>query len=224
MKRMIIAIDGPAGAGKSSVAKALSARIGYDYIDTGAMYRCLTLYILRLGIAANDEKSICKVLKDCTIEVSGNTFFLNGEDVSKAIRSKEVTQEVSTACAHPCVRNFMVKEQRRLAKDGGVILDGRDIGTFVFPNADLKIYQTASPEVRALRRYQENKTKNIDMSIEEVKADIIRRDLEDSTRAFAPLKQAEDAVFIDTSKMTQEQAVNFIIDLIKERLGERNYD
>lgn len=224
MKRIIIAIDGPAGAGKSSVAKALAARIGYDYVDTGAMYRCLTLHILRLGIDSQDEKNICKVLKNCVIEVSGNTFYLNGEDVSKEIRSKEVTKQVSKACAHPCVRNFMVKEQRRLAKNGGVVLDGRDIGTFVFPNAELKIYQTASLEVRALRRYQENKAKHIDMSIEEVQEDIVRRDLEDSTRAFAPLKQAKDAIVIDTSKMTQEQAVYLIIDLVKEKTGVADND
>jgi cytidylate kinase len=224
MKRIIIAIDGPAGAGKSSVAKALSARIGYDYIDTGAMYRCLTLYILRLGIASNDEKAICQILKNCVIEISGNRFFLNGEDVTTEIRSKEVTQEVSTACAHPCVRNYMVKQQRHLARHGGVILDGRDIGTFVFPDAELKIYQTASLDVRAMRRYQENKVKNLEMSIEEVKQDIIRRDLEDSSRPFAPLKKAEDAVLIDTSKITQEQAVNIIIDLVKDKIGAKEND
>lgn len=224
MKKIIIAIDGPAAAGKSSVAKGLAARINYDYLDTGAMYRCLTLYILQKGISPDDEKNICKILPEAKIEVSGSNFYLNDKDVSLEIRSKEVTKEISKIVSYSCVRNFMVKEQRKLAKNGGVVLDGRDIGTFVFPNADLKIYQIATLDVRALRRYQENKSKNINMSLEEVKADIVRRDLKDSTRKLAPLKQADDAIVVDTTNMTQEEVVNHIIDIFKEKFGDNDDD
>lgn len=218
MKRLIIAIDGPAASGKSSTAKLLAKKLGYNYIDTGAMYRCITLYVLQNNINPDDEAEIAKNLPNCNIEVSGDYFFLNDQDVSKEIRSKEVTFNVSKVCSYASVREAMVKMQRELAKNGGVILDGRDIGTVVFPHADIKIYQTADLEVRALRRYQENRIRNIDMSLEEVMADIKRRDEKDSTRSISPLKKAKDAIVIDTSKFSSvEKNVEAIMDIIRER-------
>lgn len=221
MKRLIIAIDGPAASGKSSTAKLLAKKLGYNYIDTGAMYRCITLYVLKNNIDPDDEEAIGNSLKNCKIDVSGDYFFLNDEDVSDAIRSKEVTFHVSKVCSYAKVREEMVRMQRELAKNGGVILDGRDIGTVVFPNADLKIYQTADLEVRALRRYQENNIRNIDMTLEEVTQDIKRRDEKDSTRAISPLKKADDAITIDTSKFSSvEKNVEAILALVKEKLTE----
>jgi len=220
MKKLIIAIDGPAAAGKSSVAKLLAERLNYLYIDTGAMYRCITLLVLKNKVDVENEDEIAKLLKDCNLSVSKSFFILNGEDVTHEIRSKKVSDNVSVVCAHPKVRMEMVNKQRELAKDGGVVLDGRDIGTFVFPNADVKIYQTANTETRSLRRYQENRAKGIDTSLEEVMQDIIKRDKMDSTRLLAPLMKAEDAVLIDTSSMNTEQTVNKIIDIIKAKTGE----
>lgn len=221
MKRLIIAIDGPAASGKSSTAKLLAKKLGYSYIDTGAMYRCITLYVLKNNINPDDEEAISDSLKNCKIEVSGDYFFLNEEDVSEAIRSKDVTYHVSKVCSYAKVREEMVRMQRELAKNGGVILDGRDIGTVVFPNADLKIYQTADLEVRALRRYQENNIRNIDMTLEEVMQDIKRRDEKDSTRAISPLKKAKDAITIDTSKFSSvEKNVEAILTLVREKLNE----
>lgn len=221
MKRLIIAIDGPAASGKSSTAKLLAKKLGYNYIDTGAMYRCITLFVLQNNINPDDEETIKSNLKNCKIEVSGDYFFLNDEDVSEAIRSKDVTYNVSKVCSYASVREAMVKMQRDLAKNGGVILDGRDIGTVVFPNADIKIYQTADLEVRALRRYQENRIRNIDMSLEEVTQDIARRDEKDSTRSISPLKKANDAITIDTSKFSSvEKNVEAIMDIIREKIFE----
>ena len=218
MKRLIIAIDGPAGSGKSSTAKLLAKKLGYNYIDTGAMYRCVTLHVLNNNIDVNNEEGIAKLLDTCNIEVSGDYFFLNDEDVTEKIRSKDVTYNVSKVCSYQVVRNKMVTMQRHLARNGGVILDGRDIGTVVFPNADVKFYLTANLEVRALRRYQENRIRGIDMSLEEVMQDIKRRDEKDSTRQISPLKKAEDAIELDTSRFSGvEKNVEAIIQILRNK-------
>jgi len=221
MKKLIIAIDGPAASGKSSAAKVLAKRLGYRYLDTGAMYRALTLYVLNNHIDPNDEPMVIEALKNCKIDVSDNYFFVNDEDVTKDIRSKEVTLHVSKVCSYKGVRDYMVAQQRELAKAGGVVLDGRDIGTVVFPHADLKFYQTASVEARALRRYQENQAKGINMSLDEVKEDIIRRDYIDSTREHSPLRKADDAILIDSSSsMNPENNVEVMLNYVRDLLGE----
>lgn len=219
MKKLIIAIDGPAAAGKSSVAKLLAKKLNYQYIDTGAMYRCLTLAALQNHVDVNDEKSLSELLTKSDIRVAKDYFFLNDVDVSEEIRFKEVSTNVSIVCAYPSVRLQMVEKQRKLGEKGGVVLDGRDIGTFVFPNADIKIYQTADMETRALRRYQEYKIKGLDASVEEVMNDIIRRDKLDSTRLLAPLIKADDAILVDNSNQNIEQTVNKIISIIKRKIN-----
>jgi CMP/dCMP kinase len=220
MKKLIIAIDGPAASGKSSVAKLLAQRLNYLYIDTGAMYRAITLLALRSHVDLNDQKAISNLLNDCNIQVGKKFIYLNGEDVTKSIRSNAVTENVSLISSYPKVREAMMSKQREIGKDGGVVMDGRDIGTFVFPNADVKIYQTASTETRALRRYQENQIHGRTMTLEEVLKDIERRDKYDSTREYAPLKKANDATVIDTTSLSVEEAVNQILDLVKFKTGE----
>jgi cytidylate kinase len=220
MKKLIIAIDGPAASGKSSVAKLLARRLNYLYIDTGAMYRAITLIALRSHVDLKDQQAISKLLEDCDIQVGKEFIFLNGEDVTSAIRSNAVTEHVSLISSYPKVREVMMSKQREIGKDGGVVMDGRDIGTYVFPTADIKIYQTADAETRALRRYQENRVHGREMSLEEVHQDIVRRDKYDSTREFAPLKKANDAVLMDTTSMSVEDVVSKILDLVKNKTGE----
>lgn len=216
MKKIVIAIDGPAGSGKSSSAKIVAERLGYIYIDTGAMYRAVTLEALRRGIAENEEE-ICKILDEIKIELrtspQGQRTILNGVDVSDDIRLPEVTRLVSPVSAIGCVREKLVAEQRRIGGSGGVVMDGRDIGTVVFPNAELKIYLVASIAARAERRAKELREKGIPVEIEEIKKQIIERDNYDSSRAISPLRKAEDAILIDTSDMTLEQQSELIIEL-----------
>ncbi len=216
MKKIVIAIDGPAGSGKSSSAKIVAERLGYIYIDTGAMYRAVTLEALRRGIAEN-EAEICKILDEINIELrtspQGQRTILNGEDVSDDIRLPGVTRLVSPVSAIGCVREKLVAEQRRIGERGGIVMDGRDIGTVVFPNAELKIYLVASIEARTERRAKELRAKGIRVEIEEIKKQIIERDNYDSSRAISPLRKAEDAILIDTSEMTLEQQSELIIEL-----------
>jgi cytidylate kinase len=220
MKKLIIAIDGPAASGKSSVAKLLARRLNYLYIDTGAMYRAITLIALRSHVDLNNQQAITKLLLDCDIQVGKEFIYLNGEDVTSAIRSSPVTENVSLISSYPKVREAMMIKQREIGKDGGVVMDGRDIGTYVFPNADIKIYQTADAQTRALRRYQENKIHGRDMTLDEVLQDIIRRDKYDSTREYAPLKKANDATLIDTTSLSAEDVVAKILDLVRNKSGE----
>ena len=220
MKKLIIAIDGPAASGKSSVAKLLARRLNYLYIDTGAMYRAITLIALRSHVDLNDQQAITKLLLDCDIQVGKEFIYLNGEDVTSAIRSNPVTENVSLISSYPKVREAMMIKQREIGKDGGVVMDGRDIGTYVFPSADIKIYQTADAQTRALRRYQENKIHGRDMTLEAVLEDIIRRDKYDSTREYAPLKKANDATLIDTTSLSAEDVVAKILDLVRNKSGE----
>lgn len=211
-----IAIDGPAGAGKSTISKLLAKRLNFEYIDTGAMYRAITLKAIRLGIDMEDE-SAYGFLKDTKLDIENGRVFLDDEDVSIPIRSVEVTNQVSTPSKIGVVRTFLVDYQRKISKSKNVVMDGRDIGTVVLPNADLKIYLDATVECRAKRRMLERLEKGVVLSLEETIDEIITRDTKDSTRAISPLKKADDAVVIDSSDMTIDEVVNEIIKLVYER-------
>lgn len=217
MDNFVVALDGPAGSGKSSISKLVAQKLGFTHIDTGAMYRAVTLEALRRKINIEDE-SAYSFLEETSILYKNNTIYLNGENVSKEIRSIEVTQNVSTCCKFAVVRNLMVKYQRESAKIGNVLMDGRDIGTVVLPHADLKIFLTATPEVRAKRRFEELQKKGVLMSYDEVLKEIKERDYKDSHREIAPLKMAEDAILLDTSKLSIEEVTERVIKLVNERL------
>ncbi|MFS0576726.1 (d)CMP kinase [Sporosarcina sp. 179-K 3D1 HS] len=217
-----IAIDGPAGAGKSTVAKMTAEKLGFTYIDTGAMYRALTHKALSEDIDINYEDAMKHLLEDTEIRLlpstKGQAVLVDGVDVSEAIRSQEVTKRVSAVAAHPSVRLLMVDKQRQLANDKGVVMDGRDIGTDVLPDAQLKIFLTASVEERALRRFKENSVRGNATSLEQLQADISERDRADSERKASPLRQADDAVLIDSTAMTIEEVVDKISELAEERM------
>ena len=219
MSKLIIAVDGPAASGKSTVSKVVAKKLGLSYIDTGAMYRCMTLFTLQNNVSPADEDKIRELLPNCEIVFEGNKCIMNGEDVSLAIRQNDVTAHVSQVCAYKDVREHMVKLQRKMGEIGNVILDGRDIGTNVFPNADVKIFLSAPVKARALRRFLENKEKGISISYDDLVLDLERRDLADSTRAIAPLKQAEDAIYLDNSNLNVEETANKIVEIIKEKTG-----
>lgn len=210
-KLQIIAIDGPSGAGKSSAAKKIAEALSWDYLDTGAMYRATALALKRAGTGLEDEAALFRVLGSMRLEQLGTRIFLNGEDVSEAIRSHEITQFVTPVSADARVREVLVEQQRKIGQRGGFVVDGRDIGTVVFPNAALKIYLTASVGARARRRFMEQQAKGIAMALEAVAADIQRRDHADSTRAVAPLRRAEDAVELDSSDLTLDEVVAKIV-------------
>ena len=225
MKKISVAIDGPAGAGKSSIAKVAAKTLGIIYVDTGAMYRAAALYAVRNNININAE-SLIPVLDDIKIdmryEIDSQIILLNGEDVSGLIREPEISMGASAIAVIPEVRLKLVDIQRELAKKQSVIMDGRDIGTYVLPDAELKIYLTASIEERARRRYIEQTEKGIECDIKAVEKEIAERDKNDMSREFAPLKKADDAVFLDTSELNFEEAVSAVMTLIKEKIeGER---
>lgn len=201
-----IAIDGPAGAGKSSAARELARRLHFDYLDTGAMYRALTYFALRRGICPDDAKGLCDALSDFRLDIKQNRVFVNGSDVSTEIRTPEVTAHVSAVSAHAFVREYMVAMQRDLSAKGNTVLDGRDIGTVVLPHADRKFFLTANPEVRAKRRFLDEKNDGT-MTLEEILNDQKRRDAYDASREISPLRCAEDAICIDSSDMTLEEVV-----------------
>ncbi len=218
---MKIAIDGPAGAGKSTISKETAKRLGFIYIDTGAMYRSVGLAALNAGVSTTDEEELGKIISDIDISIKNvdNTqrFYLCGEDVTEKIREPEVSVAASNVAVVPAVRLKLVELQRRMAENADVLMDGRDIGTYVLPNAELKIFLTASVDERARRRYEELCSKNVKTTLEAVKNDIIYRDKNDSEREFAPLKPAPDSVLLDTTDMTVEEVINKILNLIKER-------
>ena len=220
MKKIVVAIDGPAGAGKSTIAKLVAEKLGYAYIDTGAMYRSVAWKFLQTG-KDFDEALISSLAKIMVIEfkpeASVNRVFVDGAEVTEAIRSTEVTANVSRVAAIGAVREAMVAQQRRMGESGGVLMDGRDIGTVVFPNAQLKIFLTASVEERALRRYKELMAKGQDVDLAQLKEDIASRDKQDSERAISPLRQAEDALLLDTSHMNIEQVTAKILQLVEEK-------
>lgn len=213
---MIIAIDGPAGAGKSTIAKKVADSLGYIYIDTGAMYRAFTYELLTSSISLSDIEEITKVLEKTNIEFKNNEIFLNNLNVTNEIRSKNVTANVSAVSAIPQVREKLVDLQRKIASESNSILDGRDIGTVVFPNAELKIFLTASVKIRALRRYNELIAKDKNIDINEIEAEIEKRDKLDSSRETSPLIKAADAIEIDTSDLSIDEVANTILKLAEE--------
>ncbi len=222
MNYTAVAVDGPAGAGKSTVSKAAAQDLGFVYIDTGAMYRSVALYAIRNGIDCKSEKLIEK-LDDIKLEIKhfdgGQHIFLNGEDVSEKIRTDEVSLGASNVAVIPEVRKKLVEMQREMAKSNNVIMDGRDICSYVLPNAQVKIFLTASVEARAERRYKEMCEKGISCDFETIKKDIEYRDKNDSERKTAPLRQAPDAVRVDTSDMTFEEAVEKIKELVSKAVN-----
>ncbi len=216
-----IAIDGPSGAGKSSVAKQVAKQLGIVYVDTGAMYRAIGLYVYRKGASPSDTDSVIPMLADIVItlgyENGEQRVFLNGEDVSAQIRQNEISMYASAVSAIPEVRAFLLGMQRELAAKTSVIMDGRDIGTVVLPDAELKIFMTASAENRAERRYLELRAKGFDISYEEVLSDMVKRDENDANRACAPAVAAEDAVLFDNTGYELEQSVEYVLKLVSER-------
>lgn len=214
-----IAIDGPAGAGKSTIAKRVSGELSFIYVDTGAMYRSIALYLLRKDISATDVEAVKAALEDIEIAiqyVNGEQHvLLNGEDVSGQIRTEEVGNMASKSSALPCVRAKLLELQKKLAREHDVVMDGRDIGTNILPDAQLKIYLTASVDTRASRRYKELIEKGTDCDLEAIKKDIEQRDYQDMHRETAPLMQAKDAVYLDSSDMTIDQVVEKIKSLAK---------
>ena len=214
-----IAIDGPAGAGKSTIAKMVAKKLGFIYVDTGAMYRAMALYFIRNGIAGDDEAAITKACEgiDVSIEYENGQqiVLLNGENVNDKIRTEEVSMMTSDTSKYPAVRSKLLDIQRNLAKVKDVIMDGRDIGTCVLPDAETKIYLTASSAERARRRYKEQVERGIECDIEQIEKDIIARDEQDMNREISPLKQAEDAVLLDSSDMTIDEVVDEMIRIHK---------
>lgn len=216
-----IAIDGPAASGKSTTAREVARRLGYIYIDTGAMYRAITRAALDAGVDMNDADALERVARSSkiTLEIKEGQqhTFLNGRDVSGEIRTPEIDRNITPVATHPGVRRIMVEQQRQLAQNGGVVMDGRDIGTVVLPGAELKIFMEASIEARARRRLKEQTNGDSSLTLESIKADLARRDHADSTRADGPLKKAPDAIVIDTSHMSIEEQVAKIVQLARER-------
>jgi cytidylate kinase len=219
---MIIAIDGPAGAGKSSLAKALAKKLGYTYIDTGAMYRAVAYKINQLGISPDELDKILEVLKNTSIELiqseDGVKVILDGRDVSNEIRTEEIGKISSKIAVYSEVRRFLVNLQREMGlKYKNVVIEGRDTGTVIFPDADIKLFITASPEVRAERRYKQLKEKGFDVDYNQILKDVIERDKIDTSRKDSPLKPAEDSIIIDTSNMSFEEVLNKVLEIIEKK-------
>lgn len=223
MKTIAIAIDGPAGAGKSTLAKALAKELQYIYVDTGALYRAIGLYTLRQEKDPHDAAAVTPLLAGLQVELRFENgeqhVYANGEDVSGEIRTPAVSMAASAVSAIPAVRQFLFDLQRDIAQKNCVIMDGRDIGTVVLPWAQIKIFLSASPEARARRRFDELQEKGQKVSFDEVLADMQKRDYDDTHRAIAPLKQAEDAVPVDTSALSLEQSIALLTTIVKERLA-----
>ena len=216
MRKITIAIDGPAASGKSTVAKEVAKALNYIYIDSGAMYRALTLKALRSNIDVKDEASLVEMTKVSKITLDGIHIYLDDEDVSEAIRSIDVTNNVSAVSSYEGVREEMVNLQKEYGRKGGIVMDGRDIGTTVFPNAELKIFQIASVEERANRRSKENMRKGIACDLNTLKEEIKVRDFKDSTRSVSPLRKASDAIELDTSNLEPKEVVDKIIELARK--------
>lgn len=217
-----VAIDGPAGAGKSTVARAAAQKLGYIYVDTGALYRAIGVYCLRNSIVTNDIEAVGAALKNITVElkfIDGvQHVFLNGDDVSTEIRLPEASMAASNVSAIPSVRAFLFDLQRDIAANNNCLMDGRDIGTVVLPNAQVKIFLTADPEERAMRRYKELIEKGSEVTYEEVLEDLKARDYNDSHREIAPLKPAEDSVIVNTTGKTLEESVDTVVKTVEEKI------
>lgn len=220
-KRLNIAIDGPAGAGKSTIAKMVSKKLNCIYVDTGAMYRAVALFFIKNGIASDDEKRIAKEIEniqvDIQFEAGDQKVLLNGKDVTEEIRAERVGNWASEISKYTLVREYLVKMQREVATKQDVVMDGRDIGTVVLPHANVKIYLTASSKVRAMRRYNELTQKGVFCDIHDIEQGIMERDAQDMNREISPLRQAKDAILIDSSNMTIDEVVEKIVSLARER-------
>lgn len=214
-----VAIDGPGGTGKSSIARAVAERLGLEYIDTGAMYRAMGLKSMRTGVSPEDTDAVDRMLADTTLDFADNHMYLDGEDVSGLIRTNEVSMAASNISKLPQVRAKADELSQHLASTKDVIMEGRDIGTFVIPDAEVKIFMTASPDVRAKRRYLQLIEAGKPADYDEIKEDILKRDYQDSHRDYHPLQQAEDAVYLDTSDLTKEENIEEVIRIIKEKSG-----
>ena len=221
MNYISVAIDGPSGAGKSTVARAVAMKLCYVYVDTGAMYRAIGLAVCRKGVSGEDAAGIAAALDgiEITLRYENGTqhVLLCGEDVSDAIRTPEIAYYASKVSAVPEVRQFLLDLQRNMAKKGNILMDGRDIGTVILPDAQVKIFLTASAKCRAERRYRELIAKGQDVTLERVLSDIESRDEQDRTRAIAPLRQAEDAVLLDTGNLTLEESIEAVLRIIREK-------
>ena len=221
-KRLIIAIDGPSGAGKSTITKLLADRIGYIHIDTGAMFRTVALAIQRAGVSLDDRQAIEKLCKGCSISFVRTDgccqVLLNGEDVSRAIRTPDISLLTSTVSALKVVRDYLLELQRQMGRDGGVVLEGRDIGTVVFPDADVKFFLSASAEERGRRRYLELKARGEQITLEETIAAVVKRDRQDEGREHAPLRRAADAIAIDSSGISVEGVLERMVKIIEAKL------
>lgn len=222
----IVAIDGPAGTGKGTITKLIAEELGLINIDTGAMYRCVALEALRKNVSDTEIEKVEEILRNIEIKFkreNGNIFvFLNGEDVTKEIRTPEVNTCVAKFAALKCVRDKMTPLQQEMGKDSNIIMEGRDIGTAIFPKANVKIYLDASPEERANRRYKQNIANGINQSYEEVLASIKQRDILETTRKLNPLRKAEDAILVDTTHLTIEEVKQRILDIIKEKQHDKS--
>lgn len=218
MNKIVVAIDGPAAAGKSTVAKKVSKLLKCTYIDTGAMYRAITYYALKYGVNPEAEEDVVDLLPDIDLQLRPNgKVILNGEDVTQVIRTPAVSGKVSYVASYKAIRLHLVDLQRKMASSNSVVMDGRDIGTYVLPDADVKIFQVASVETRAKRRHKENLQHGIKCSLEEIEAELRKRDFIDSSRTFAPLKPASDAVILDTSDLSIDEAVNAVMNIVKSK-------
>ena len=226
MKKIAIAIDGPGGAGKSTISKAVAKRLGIIYVDTGALYRTVGYYARENGLSVEDAKvsdKMSPLLPNISIEIryvdGSQHVILNGEDLGDKIRQPDISMYASAVSSVPCVRAFLLAAQKDLAAKNSVIMDGRDIGTVILPDAEVKIFLTASSEARAMRRYKELMAKGVEAKFEDVLAELIERDTADSTRAAAPLKSAEDSVIFDNSEYDFDESVEYIIKLVEQKTG-----
>ena len=223
MRKIVIAIDGPAASGKSTTARLVAHRLGYLHIDTGAMYRAVTLRVIEERIPLNDVERIGSLAERIQIRLErgdgGNRVYVDGREVTQEIRSALVTHGVSAVSSYPSVRNILVREQRRIARGGGVVLEGRDIGTVVLPDADLKIYMIARVDVRVRRRKKELEAAGVMIDTAVLTKDILERDRLDSTREVSPLREPPDSIELDTSAMTIEEQVDFVVDKAKKLIG-----
>lgn len=221
-RRLIIAIDGPSGAGKSTLGRMLARSLKLLYLDTGAMYRAVALAVIESGVSTKDTAAVAEVAVRAKINLAGDPdslhVTLDGRDVSEEVRTEEVSQSASVISTIPEVRRILVQRQRELGAHGGVVLDGRDIGTIVFPDADVKFYLTAVPEARARRRYEEERVKERDATYEQTLADINQRDRRDSTRTTSPLAIAEDAIVLDSTELSIDEVYERMMEAIRERL------